>query len=173
MRALINHVVLGNTWAAENIETGSAPRPSGDIIGEHEPVEVYTTSADAMMASFEEPGALGRMVKMPFGEMPGSRRACGVSFRRSHCSCLGSGKSDRAGHRLRSRPLRSGTHHVPAADGQHGPRQHAIQRRGARSHRCSSRRSIGGISRSAGVERRGCHLVGGVAALGGEGVTSD
>jgi uncharacterized protein (TIGR03086 family) len=33
-------------------------------------VEVYTTSADAMMASFEEPGALGRMVKMPFGEMP-------------------------------------------------------------------------------------------------------
>ena len=70
VRALINHVVLGNTWAAENVKTGSAPRPSGDIIGEHEPVEVYTASADAMMASFEEPGALSRMVKMPFGEMP-------------------------------------------------------------------------------------------------------
>jgi uncharacterized protein (TIGR03086 family) len=70
VRALINHVVLGNTWAAENVKTGSGLRPSGDIIGEREPVEVYTTSADAMMASFEEPGALARMVKMSFGEMP-------------------------------------------------------------------------------------------------------
>jgi uncharacterized protein (TIGR03086 family) len=33
-------------------------------------VGAYTASADAMMASFDEPGALGRMVKMPFGEMP-------------------------------------------------------------------------------------------------------
>jgi uncharacterized protein (TIGR03086 family) len=62
--------VLGNTWAAENVKTGSAPRPSGDIIGEREPVKAYTATADAMMASFAEPGALGRMVKMPFGEMP-------------------------------------------------------------------------------------------------------
>jgi uncharacterized protein (TIGR03086 family) len=70
VRALINHVVLGNLWAAENVKTGSAPRPSGDIIGEREPLQAYTASADAMMASFEEPGALGRMVTMPFGEMP-------------------------------------------------------------------------------------------------------
>jgi uncharacterized protein (TIGR03086 family) len=52
------------------VKTGSAPRPSGDIIGEREPVEAYTASADAMMASFDEPGALGRMVAIPFGEMP-------------------------------------------------------------------------------------------------------
>ena len=70
VRALINHVVLGNMWAAENLKTGSAPRPSGDVIGERQPAEAYTASADAMMASFEEPGALGRMVTMPFGEMP-------------------------------------------------------------------------------------------------------
>ena len=62
--------VLGNTWAAENVKTGSAPRPSGDIIGNRDPVEAYTASADAMMASFEEAGALRRMVTMPFGEMP-------------------------------------------------------------------------------------------------------
>jgi uncharacterized protein (TIGR03086 family) len=66
----VHHVVLGNIGAAENVKTGSAPRPSGDIIGNHESVEAYTASADAMMASFEEPGALGRMVSMPFGEMP-------------------------------------------------------------------------------------------------------
>ena len=70
VRALINHVVLGNTWAAENVKTGRAPRPSGDIIGERDPLEAYTKSADAMMASLEEPGALSRMVTMPFGEMP-------------------------------------------------------------------------------------------------------
>ena len=70
VRELINHVVLGNIWSAENVKTGNAPRPSGDVIGNHEPVEAYTESADAMMGSFDEPGALGRMVTMPFGEMP-------------------------------------------------------------------------------------------------------
>ncbi len=70
MAYCVHHVVLGNIWAAENVKTGSAPRPSGEIIGNHEPLEVYTASADAMLASFEEPGALGRMVSMPFGEMP-------------------------------------------------------------------------------------------------------
>jgi hypothetical protein len=62
--------VLGNIWAAENLKTGSAPRPGGNVIGDREPVEAYTTTADAMMASFEEPGALSRMVTMPFGELP-------------------------------------------------------------------------------------------------------
>jgi uncharacterized protein (TIGR03086 family) len=33
-------------------------------------MEAYTASTEAMMAAFEEPGALGRMVTMPFGEMP-------------------------------------------------------------------------------------------------------
>jgi uncharacterized protein (TIGR03086 family) len=78
VRELINHVVLGNIWSAENVKTGNAPRPSGDVIGNHEPVEVYTASADAMIASFEEPGALARMVTMPFGEMPAAGLA---SFR--------------------------------------------------------------------------------------------
>jgi uncharacterized protein (TIGR03086 family) len=70
VRELINHVVLGNIWSAENIKTGNAPRPSGDVIGDRDPLEAYSASVDAMMASFEEPGALGRMVTMPFGEMP-------------------------------------------------------------------------------------------------------
>ena len=70
MAYCVHHVVLGNIWAAENVKTGSAPRPSGDIIGSRDRVEAYTASADAMMASFEEPGALDRMVSMAFGEMP-------------------------------------------------------------------------------------------------------
>jgi uncharacterized protein (TIGR03086 family) len=72
VRALINHVVLGNTWAAENLRTGEAPRPSGDQIGDRGPMEAYAASADALLTAFAEPGALGRTVKMPFGEMPGA-----------------------------------------------------------------------------------------------------
>ena len=70
VRALVNHVVLGNTWAAANVRTGNAPRPSGDIIGEREPMAAYADSAGDMIAAFAEPGALGRTVTMPFGEMP-------------------------------------------------------------------------------------------------------
>ncbi len=70
VRGLINHVVMGNTWAAANVRTGNAPRPSGDAIGDRDLVEVYTASAGEMIAAFEEPGALGRIVTMPFGEMP-------------------------------------------------------------------------------------------------------
>ena len=70
VRVLINHVVIGNQWSAANVRTGNAPRPSGDAIGGRDPREAYAESADAMMAAFEEPGALGRTVQMPFGEMP-------------------------------------------------------------------------------------------------------
>ena len=69
VRALINHVVNGNAWAAETVRNGSAPRPNGDF-GEGSPLAAYTASADAMAESFAEPGALGRTVTLPFGEMP-------------------------------------------------------------------------------------------------------
>jgi uncharacterized protein (TIGR03086 family) len=70
VRAVINHLVLGNQWVADQVRTGDAPRPSGDAIGDRLPIEAYTASAEAMMAAFAEPGALERTVRMPFGEMP-------------------------------------------------------------------------------------------------------
>lgn len=70
VRTLINHIVLGNAWAAENVRTGNAPRPSGDLIGDRNPMDAYTESANAMIAAFREPGALQRTVTMPFGEFP-------------------------------------------------------------------------------------------------------
>jgi uncharacterized protein (TIGR03086 family) len=70
VRRLINHIVLGNAWAAENVKTGNAPRPSGDLLGDRDPIDAYTESADAMIAAFREPGALQRTVTMPFGEFP-------------------------------------------------------------------------------------------------------
>lgn len=70
VQRLINHLVVGNTWAAANVRTGNAPRPSGDGIGDRSPQEAYAESADDMLAAFREPGALQRTVTMPFGEFP-------------------------------------------------------------------------------------------------------
>jgi uncharacterized protein (TIGR03086 family) len=75
VRALINHVVLGNTWAAANVRAGSAPRPSGDALGDRPPLDAFMASADDLLAAFSEPGALERTVTMPFGEMPAARLA--------------------------------------------------------------------------------------------------
>ena len=72
VRALLNHVVNGNAWAAETVRNGSAPRPSGDAVGDGEPMGSYVASVEAMIAAFAEPGALGRTVTLPFGEMPGA-----------------------------------------------------------------------------------------------------
>jgi hypothetical protein len=35
----VEHVEPGIIWAAENVKTGSAPRPGGDVIGDRDPVE--------------------------------------------------------------------------------------------------------------------------------------
>jgi uncharacterized protein (TIGR03086 family) len=69
VRALINHVVLACAWEAELVRTGNAPRPHGDLIGDRAPLDAYTTSADAMQASFAAPGALERTVSMPAAEI--------------------------------------------------------------------------------------------------------
>jgi uncharacterized protein (TIGR03086 family) len=71
VRGLINHLVGGNQWMAENVRTGNAPRPSGeDAIGDRSPMDAYTESWNAMIAAFEEPGAMQRTLQMPFGEFP-------------------------------------------------------------------------------------------------------
>jgi uncharacterized protein (TIGR03086 family) len=71
VRGVINHLVAGNEWMAQSLRSPDpVPRPSGDVIGDRAPVEAYTESADAMFAAFEEPGALGKMIQMPFGEIP-------------------------------------------------------------------------------------------------------
>lgn len=70
VRALVNHIVNGNEWAAENVRSGSAPRLSGDAIGDRSPADAISESAEVFTQALLEPGALGRTVQMPFGEMP-------------------------------------------------------------------------------------------------------
>lgn len=72
VRELINHLVRGNVWSVQNLETGGAPRPTEDLIGDRSPAQAFSESAGAMIKAFQAPGALGAMVTMPFGEMPGA-----------------------------------------------------------------------------------------------------
>ena len=72
VRELINHLVRGNRWTIENLRTGGVPRPTEDLIGDRLPLDVYTRSAEAMIAAFQEPGALAKTVQMLFGELSGT-----------------------------------------------------------------------------------------------------
>ena len=72
VRELIDHLVRGNVWSVQNLQTGGAPRPTENLIGDRSPTQVFSESAEAMIKAFQAPGALGTMVTMPFGEMPGA-----------------------------------------------------------------------------------------------------
>ena len=75
VRALVNHVISGNLWAAELVagrtiaEVGD--RFDGDVAGT-DPVAAYDESADLAAAAFEAPGALEAPCAVSYGPVPGS-----------------------------------------------------------------------------------------------------
>jgi uncharacterized protein (TIGR03086 family) len=74
-RALLNHVVSGNLWAAE-LAAGAAiesvgSRLDGDVLGP-DPARSYATSAKAAAAAFLRPGALDAPCAVSYGPVPGS-----------------------------------------------------------------------------------------------------
>src|SRR6478672_11351261 len=74
-RALLNHVVSGNLWAAElaagtTIESVGS-RLDGDVLGP-DPAGSYATSAKAAAAVFLRPGALEAPCAVSYGPVPGS-----------------------------------------------------------------------------------------------------
>lgn len=75
VRALLNHLVSGNWWAAElaagaTIE-GVGDRLDGDVLGP-DPVGSYVASAKAAAAVFRKPGALDAPCAVSYGPVPGS-----------------------------------------------------------------------------------------------------
>ncbi len=75
VRALLNHVVAGNLWAAE-LASGRTidevgDRFDGDVIGD-DPLDAYDRSAAAARAAFEAPGALDAPCAVSYGPVPGS-----------------------------------------------------------------------------------------------------
>jgi uncharacterized protein (TIGR03086 family) len=74
-RALVNHVVSGNLWAAELAAGGTiegvGDRLDGDVLGP-DPVGSYDASAKAVAAAFRRPGALDAPCAVSYGPVPGS-----------------------------------------------------------------------------------------------------
>ena len=75
VRDVINHVTGGATMFAECVESGSVPDDrlgqlmGGDNLGDDYKTAFHTAS-DRARAAFGGEGALEKMVKLPFGEMP-------------------------------------------------------------------------------------------------------
>ena len=75
VRALTNHVVAGNLWAAElaggRTIDDVGDRLDGDQLGS-DPAAAYRRSADAAAAAFEAPGALDAPCAVSYGPVPGA-----------------------------------------------------------------------------------------------------
>ena len=74
-RALVNHLVSGNLWAAELAAGGTiegvGSRLDGNLVGE-DPAAAYEQSAGAAAAVFRRPGALDAPCAVSYGPVPGS-----------------------------------------------------------------------------------------------------
>ena len=75
VRALVNHVVSGNLWAAE-LAAGRTiedvgDRLDGDVLGA-DPVGSYDASAKAAAAAFRAPGIMDAPCAVSYGPVPGS-----------------------------------------------------------------------------------------------------
>jgi uncharacterized protein (TIGR03086 family) len=75
VRALLNHVVAGNLWAAELAAGGTiegvGDRLDGDVLGQ-DPAGSFAASAAAAAAVFRKPGALDAPCAVSYGPVPGS-----------------------------------------------------------------------------------------------------
>jgi uncharacterized protein (TIGR03086 family) len=75
VRDVINHITGGSTMFAVCVEDGSVPDEllgtlmAGDNLGD-DYVGAWESASTRAVAAFEAPGALEKMVKLPFGEMP-------------------------------------------------------------------------------------------------------
>jgi uncharacterized protein (TIGR03086 family) len=75
VRAVINHITGGATMFAECVEQGSVPDSrlgelmAGDNLGDDFKGN-YRAASDRARVTFAMPGALDKIVKLPFGEMP-------------------------------------------------------------------------------------------------------
>lgn len=75
VRALVNHVVTGNLWAAELASghsiDGVGDRLDGDLLGDS-PLGAYDHSSEMAARAFEAHGALDAPCAVSYGPVPGS-----------------------------------------------------------------------------------------------------
>jgi len=74
VRTLVNHIVGGSHWFAISTENGASPDgddavtdwTAGDFVA------AFDEGAKRTVAAFNAPGALEKMIKLPFGTFPGA-----------------------------------------------------------------------------------------------------
>jgi len=72
VRQLVNHVIGGAHWFAASTEAGEgAPEDTTDFAG-GDRLKAFDEGTQAAVAAFNAPGAQEKIVKLPFGEFPGS-----------------------------------------------------------------------------------------------------
>jgi uncharacterized protein (TIGR03086 family) len=77
VRDVVNHITGGATMFALSVEQGKVPDDEigrlmgGDNLGD-DPRGAWDVAAKHALAAFESPGALDKIVTLPFGEMPAS-----------------------------------------------------------------------------------------------------
>ena len=77
VRDLLNHLTGGATMFAMSVEDGDvADEVLGQLLGSDQLGDDYkgavVSSSNRAVAAFDAPGALDKMVKLPFGTMPGA-----------------------------------------------------------------------------------------------------
>jgi uncharacterized protein (TIGR03086 family) len=76
VRDLVNHLVGSTYWFAATVETGVAPTSDDDVGGPDvtggDIMAAFREGAGRAISAFSAAGATDKMLKMPFGEMPGS-----------------------------------------------------------------------------------------------------
>jgi uncharacterized protein (TIGR03086 family) len=72
VRQLVNHVVRGNRMFAAALR-GEPPPPAepSDVLGD-DPVAAFRAASSEVLEAFGQPGAMERMVTVPFGNVPGA-----------------------------------------------------------------------------------------------------
>ena len=72
VRALINHIVGGSHWFAASVNDGKAPAPAETDFTQGDVMASYDEGIAAAVAAFGAPGALQKMIELPFGTFPGA-----------------------------------------------------------------------------------------------------
>jgi uncharacterized protein (TIGR03086 family) len=72
VRELVNHLVRGNRQFAAALRGEQPPSPEpGDVLG-GDPLAAFRAAAGGLLEALRQPGAMQRVVRVPFGTVPGS-----------------------------------------------------------------------------------------------------
>lgn len=70
VRDCLEHVLGGQYYFAESVNTGKAGELGGTDLARGDLVATFDDGAKAAVAAFASPGAIDKMIELPFGTMP-------------------------------------------------------------------------------------------------------